>query len=178
MSQLPFARLTFCVAVAAVAVFVIACDGGGQSSETPKASPKPSGTATVEPSATLSRDEEISQAYLRFWDAYSKALLELDPALAKDVAAGNELDRIANEIESLQAQGLALRVRVEHNLVIVEASEVSATVTDAIVNNSFYVDAITKQPPEASGSEERFNDTYRLDKVDGRWIVTDGSRQR
>ena len=49
---------------------------------------------------------------------------------------------------------------------------------DEIVNNSFLVDAETKEPPEAEGSGERFQDTFDMEKVDGRWVVVKTTRIR
>ncbi len=170
-------RLWFGAALAVAVISVAGCDGDGEPSGTLKASPSPE-TATAEPSATLSLEDEIGQAYLRYWDAYSDALLELDVSLVEDVATGEQLERVRAEIEGFRAQGLALRVRVEHDFVVVEASEDSATVTDTIVNNSFFVDAVTKEPPEGTSSGEILEDTYRLEKIGGQWMVTSGSRQR
>jgi hypothetical protein len=49
-------------------------------------------------------------------------------------------------------------------------------VVDNIVNNSFLVDAETKEPPEAEGSGDRFQDTFSLEKIDGRWVVVKSTR--
>ncbi|MDO8616121.1 MAG: hypothetical protein Q7T33_10380 [Dehalococcoidia bacterium] len=155
-----------------------ACNGDEGSDGTPTSSPAPSAVETAEPSATPSLEDEVGAAYLEYWDAYSAALLELDASLAEEFAVGGELDRIKGEIESLAVQGLALRVRVEHNFAVVEASDSAASVIDEIVNNSFLVDAETKEPPEAEGSGERFQDTFDMEKVDGRWVVVKTTRIR
>lgn len=158
---------------------VAACNGDDSSDETPTPSATGSATETASPqlsSPAQSLEDEIGQAYLEYWDAYSSALLELDPSLAGDHAAGEELDRIEEEIQDLAIQGLALRIRVEHNFTVVEASDISATVIDNIVNNSFLVDAETKEPPEAEGSGDRFQDTFDMAKVNGRWVVVKSTR--
>jgi hypothetical protein len=165
------------ITVAAVAAILVSCDGDGPAS-TPEASRTASESGTPVPSATPSLEEEISQAYLDYWDAYRAALLELDASLVERVATGEQLERIRQEIEGFRAQGVALRVVVEHNLVIAEASPTEATVVDEIVNNSFFVDPVTKEPSTAEGSGEVLNDTYHLEKTDGLWIVTNGSRRR
>jgi hypothetical protein len=165
------------VAAALLAALFAACDGGGDTN-TPAPTRSASPAATAGPSATPSLEEEISEAYLVYWDAYSKALLELDLSQVDEVAAGEQLERIRQEIEDFRSQGVALRVVVEHDFVLVEASSTKATVVDEIINNSFFVDPVTKEPPTAEGSGEVLKDTYQLEKTDGRWIVTNGSRRR
>ena len=165
------------LAPALLATVFAGCDGDdGKNAPAPSASA--SATATLGPSATSSLEGRISQAYLAYWDAYSQALLELDPSLVQQMAQGAQLERIKQEIDGFRAQGVALRVVVEHNFVIIDASPAAATVVDQIVNNSFFVDPITKEPPTAEGSGEHLKDTYQLENVGGRWIVTNGSRQR
>ena len=176
------ARLVLLAALGLIALVVVACNGGGGD---PTARPtQPLGTATptvtaepeVTPTPTL--EDQVSEAYLRYWDAYSDALFELDATLAQGVASGEELDRIREEIEDLRSQGLALKTAVDHNFVVVEASEESATLFDEIVNNSFFIDAETKEPPQAEGSGEVLRDTFYLEKVDGQWMVVRSTRQR
>jgi hypothetical protein len=156
------------------AIAIVACNGDDGSDGTPTPSPIFSTAAT--PSATPSIENEVGAAYLDYWDAYSAALLELDVSLAGESASGKELDRIAVEIAGLQAQGLALRVRVEHNFAVIDPSDNTASVVDDIVNNSFFVDAETKEPPEAEGSGERIQDTFNLEKINGRWVVVSSTR--
>jgi hypothetical protein len=65
---------------------------------------------------------------------------------------------------------------MEHNFAIIEASDDSAKIVDDLVNNSFLVDAVTKEPPEAEGSGERLQDTFEFERVDGRWVVVRSTR--
>ncbi len=165
------------------ALFAVACNGGGDGGEVRTGSPTPATTRTAtpaaaSPTATPSIEQEVSEAYLRYWDAYAEALLNLDPGLAEGVASGQELQRIREEIETLRSQGVALRVVVEHNSVVLEASENSAVVFDEIVNNSFYVDPETKEPPAGSGSGEILRDTFYFERIDGQWMVVRSTRQR
>ncbi len=155
---------------------VAACNGDDDSDGTPTPSTTNATTGTPTASATASLEDEVGAAYLEYWDAYSAALLDLDPSLAEEHAVGEELDRIRDEIDDLAGQGLALRVRVEHNFGVVEASQDAAIVVDDIVNNSFFVDAETKEPPEAEGSGDRFQDTFNMEKIDGRWVVLKSTR--
>ena len=132
----------------------------------------------ITPTPRPSVEDEVMAAYTRYWDAYGQALLNLDATLVEGVASGEELQRIREEVEGLRSQGLALRVVVEHNPVILEASANSAVLFDETVNNSFYVDPQTKEPPEASGSGEILRDTFYFEKVNGQWMVVRSTRQR
>ncbi len=169
----------FGIAVA-FALFAVACNGGdgGEIRESPRPAATRTATPAATPTATPSIEQEVSEAYLRYWDAYAEALLNLDPGLAEGVASGQELRRIREEVETLRSQGVALRVVVEHNSVVLEASENSAVVFDEIVNNSFYVDPETKEPPVGSGSGEILRDTFYFERIDGQWMVVRSTRQR
>jgi hypothetical protein len=181
-------RLAIAVALAALTLAVSGCDGGGgdggrvngQGSPTPVATAMATAapTQTPEATATVLPEEEVEAAYLRYWDAYSQALLDLNPALVEGVAAGEELRRIQEEIDGLRSQGLALRVDVSHNFVILDMTSDSATLLDKITNNSFYVDAETKEPGEGSGSGEILKDTFYFQKIGGDWRVVRSTRQR
>jgi len=168
--------------VVALTLLLTACNGGDGGQSTPSASSTPAATqtavSTVVPTATPSVEEEVSQGYLRYWDAYSQALLNLDATLVEDVASGERLQLIRDEIEGLRSQGLALRTVVTHNPVILQASESSAVLYDEIVNNSFYVDPQTKDPPVAPGRGEILRDTYYLESTNGQWMVVRSTRQR
>jgi len=135
-------------------------------------------TATQPSTATPSPQEAVLAAYERYWDAYSMALFELNADLMQAVAANEERDRIRQEVDRLRAQGVALKVNVKRSPLVVEVNESSAIVFDEMVNNSFYVDARTKDPPQASGSGEIIQDTYFLQRVDGTWKVVRSTRQR
>lgn len=172
------------VALFGASLFV-ACGGNDSDPATPAAtaataSPTPSVMATPEPGPTATRsiEEEVREAYLAYWDAYAAALLNLDLSLVADFAMGDELELIREEIEALRADGLAARIVVEHTIGTVQVTERTAIVVDRIISNSFRVDAVTKDPPEAQGSGEVLNDTFFLEEIDGRWIVVRSSRQR
>ncbi|MGE0538770.1 MAG: hypothetical protein AB7R89_01135 [Dehalococcoidia bacterium] len=130
----------------------------------------------IVPTATPAPQEEVLAAYHRYWEAYGQALLDLDPTRVQDVAAGDRLQRIQEEINELRRRGVAARTNVINNPVLVEIDTDSATIYDELVNNSFYVDAVTKQPSQASGSGEVVRDTYQLQKIDGVWKVVGSSR--
>jgi hypothetical protein len=178
------ARLAILAASALIALLLVACDGGGGEPTTPAGEPSPTAsravTATAEatPTPTASVEEEATQAYLDYWDAYAEAVLNLDASLLQGVAAGEELQRIQDEIEELRSQGSAVRIRVEHNYVIVDSSPDSVALFDEITNNSFLVDAESKEPTDAPGSGEILRDTFYLDKTGDTWLVVRSTRQR
>jgi hypothetical protein len=143
--------------------------------------PSPFGTSisqTLTPTATPTPEEAVLAAYDKYWDVYSLAAFTLDPSPVPSVAAGDELQSIQEEIDGLRAKGVALNVRVKRTPLVVQVSENSATVYDEIVNNSFYVDAKTKQPPQASGNGEILRDTFYFQELDGAWKVVRSTRQQ
>jgi hypothetical protein len=167
--------------IASVALMVWGCTGDDDQSQprTPEqnsstVTPKAESTATVAP--TLER--EVIEDYMDYVEGYKKALLDLDIRQVEAFASGDELQSIRQEIEKLRAQGVALRVVVTHNPVVAQISGNSAVIVDEMVNNSFYVNAQTKEPPVASGSGEVLRNSFRLEKARERWVVTQVTRQQ
>lgn len=145
---------------------------GSPASATPRAS-APIGSPTASP------EQAVRAAYQRYWEVYSQAVLDLDDEAISSVASGEELRSIQEEIQSLRGRGLAARVRVTHNVLLVEVSEVTATLYDEMVNNSFFVNAETKERRVASGSGVVLRDAYSFEKsADGVWKVMRSGRQR
>lgn len=166
----------------ACAAVLLAC-GGGSSTPTPAVTADPTtpaATAAVPTAtATPSRDAlvaEVSAAYLAYWDAYADAVLHLDITRVERFATGAELKGIREEIEKLRADGVALRVVVKHDFAVIDVTGTSGLVDDQIVDNTFYVDAKTLEPPTAAGSGDTYRDLVRLERIDGRWVVTSGAR--
>lgn len=159
---------------------VVACGGDGADINRTDLATRTVPTVLANPSltATASPEDEIVSTYLRYWDAYSLAVLNLDSAAVRGIAAGEELDGIEDEIDELRSMNLAVRTVVQHNPVVIHISEDEAVLEDTITNNSFYVDPVTKNPPAASGTGEILRDTYYFEKVDGKWTVVRSIRQR
>ena len=83
------------------------------------------------------------------------------------------------EIELLRFQRVAARVVIEHDFAVVQVADRAATVVDRFVDRSFYVDPVTRQPPQGSGEGKVFMDTFQLERLnDGRWFVVRSARQR
>lgn len=181
------------VAATSVVVLLAGCSRGEGKTEpqatAATATPTPVPTAaaapvTPSPTARLGQSRQEAErmvlgAYQQFWDVYSQAVLDLNPAPVESVASGERLQGIRDEIEDLRRRGLAMRVSVTHNPLIIEMSEDSAVVYDEMVNKSFFVNAATKEPRTASGSGMLLRDTYILQRAaDGTWKVVSGGRQQ
>lgn len=168
----------------AAVVMLVACGGDDRADPTTtpdRATETSSPTATVStPAGTPSPsiEEVIGDAYLAYWDAYSDAVLNLDASLMEAVATGAELARVTAEIESLRNDGVAMRVRVQHDFLVAESSGGGAVVVDQVLNNSFYVDAQTLQPEDAEGGGEIVNYTFHLTNTAGHWLVDSGTVAR
>ncbi len=140
---------------------------------TPTQSP-PTTASTGEPQTP---ERAVEQAYLRYWDVYSTALLELDASRLSEVASADELQRIQDEIARYKQAGYAVRVRVTHNYVIVDLTADEARVADEIVDRSFRVDPVTKNPPQGPDQGTTVRDLFVLQRIDGVWKVTRSVRE-
>jgi hypothetical protein len=172
------------IATVLASVGLMACQGGdgGEGAATATATlvatsmSTPTQTSTTA-TPTRSLQEEVAEAYLAYWDAYAEAVLYLDVSLAEDFVTGEEFESIREEIEQLRADGVAARIDVEHDFVVADVSGTSTVVVDQIVNNSFYVDAETREPEHGEGTGEVFRDTFFMEKQNEKWVVLRGSRE-
>ena len=185
-------RRSVLLAAAALAAALLAACGASEPPGSTAASPtasapasatapraaSPAATSTPAPTPTPSIAEEVEAAYLAYWDAYSEAVLHLDERLVEGFAGGEELAGIRAEIAALRAAGVALRVVVAHDLLVVPTSATTAAVVDRLTNNSFYVDPVSKQPPRAEGGGELLRDTVFMEQVGGRWVAVRSRRDR
>lgn len=175
-------RLGMAAAVVLGCLVLTACRGDGDSPTPTATATATVATETASPSATAvatatqSIEDQVAEAYLAYWDAYADAVLNLDATLVEEFATGEELERLRAEVETLDNDGVAVRVVVEHDMLVTLISETEATVIDEVTNNSFHVDATTKEPATAPGSGEVLRNTFFLELIDGRWIVTRGTR--
>lgn len=173
-------RIRFAVVVIAACVaFTVGCRGDGEESTpapslTATATASPSATQTATPTATVSLDaqrEEVREAYLGHWEAYAQALLELDATLVERHTAGEELEAIRAEIQQLRQDGVAVRLDVQHDAEVVEVTEQRAVIIDEVVNNSFFVDPVTKQPEVGEGDGSLFRYVVYLERTGDQWVV-------
>ncbi len=193
-----FAVLASAVVVAAALAAVLLAAGGGDGEQhagaatgavpvaaapaataaaSPTTEPTPTPTPAPAPAPAPSVEEKVEASYLAYWDAYALAALWLDASLMEGFASGEELRRIRDEIASLRESGVALRVVVEHDPLVVVTSPASAVVVDRITNRSFYVDPVSKQPPRAEGGGQVLRDTVFMEKAGERWIAVESQRE-
>ena len=124
-----------------------------------------------------SPERAVEEAYLRYWDVYTGALLNLDVSRLAEVVAEDELRRIQAEIAGFRQAGHALRVRVTHNYLIFDVTADEAKILDEIVDRSFRVDPVTKDPPQGSDESTTVRDLFLLKKAGGAWRVTKSIRE-
>lgn len=149
---------------------------------TPQTSSPPAASAIAPPLAGMATpdpelERAVEQAYLRYWERYSEALETLDTSRVPEVATGEELARIQEEVESVRQKGQAVRVDVSHNYVIFDIEPDEAKVFDEILNRSYSIDPVTLSPSQGPDVTDLEKDTYFFTKVDGVWKVTKSVRQ-
>ncbi len=151
-----------------VLVLLAACSGGGDD-DSPAASLQTSTTAKT--TTTLSVEAQVEAAYLKSWDVFSHAALELDSSGLNESYAGPALQLVQGEISRLTAEGHRVRYSIDHDYTI-EVNKDAATVTDAYVNHSVLLDARTREPLEADPNEH-IQERYLMSRVGGQWLVVD-----
>lgn len=122
-------------------------------------------------------EREIEDAYLHYWQVRSDALLNLDTSHLGDVMAGPELARDIKQVEDLKAQSKAARVVItQHSIAFLKVSPDQAEIYDEYVNQSYLVDPRSKRPFATPGPGGVAKVSYQLQKINGVWKVTDGTR--
>jgi Tfp pilus assembly protein PilN len=137
----------------------------------------PSGAAA--PNTNQQLEEEISAAYLRYWDVTGQAFWNLDSSHLDEVATGEELSSLQHDIEQLKVENRAIKSEVQHQYVVQRIQGDQADVRERSTDFSIYVDPVTKQPlpgqvrPDADHAP--LNTTvYHLLKENGTWKVAKG----
>jgi len=169
--------------LAALALLLSACNGGDGDQSARDASPTPAATQTAAPqaipTATPSVEQQVSEAYLHYWDIYADAVFNLDDSRLPEVMTAPDLERARQEVEALRQRGRAAKIVVEHNFVILQLDQVagSATIRDEYTNKSYEVDAQTEEMVGKAPQGNVLTDTYFLVKEGGTWKVRDGIRE-
>ena len=166
--------------VIVLAFLLVGCNGGGETrdaSPTPPATQTPAPTAV--PTATPSVEQQVSEAYLHYWDIYADAVFNLDDSRLPEVMTAPDLERARQEVEALRQRGRGAKIVVEHNFVILQLDQVagSATIRDEYTNKSYEVDAQTEEMVGKAPQGNVLTDTYFLVKEGGTWKVRDGIRE-
>jgi hypothetical protein len=147
-----------------VALCAVACSDGEPDG--------PSASLTTPPSTEAPTvEDEVEAAYLRSWEVYAEAMLELDPGGLDRAFAKKALELRIGEVAALKARGTPARMEVDHQIAEVWLRESAAYVTDNYTNHSVLLDPRTKEPtePDPNTSESR---TYTLERIEGTWRVT------
>jgi len=151
--------------------------GGAAATAQSTVSATPTSLPTVQPTPVLSSRQQVMQAYHHYWRDYRQALYTLTTSRMSRAAAGNELQRVVSEVAGFKKRGYAVRVRVTHHALIVSITGDTASVYDEVLNRSYAVDAVTKQPGQGSSQADREKNVYSLQKFHGVWKVTKVLRQ-
>lgn len=171
------------LAIAALAIVLFAACGGDDEATpatvTPTATPTPSLTSSPTATATQtpSVEDEVTAAYLAYWDVYADALRRLDGSQLHEVMTGPRLERALSEIESLRTQGQAVRIIVENDPLIAGVSGDEAVIIDEYVNSSYLIDPLTQEPVADRGEPNTLRDTVTLVRENDVWKVRDSVRQ-
>ena len=121
--------------------------------------------------------QQVAAAYQHYWAVYSDALLNLDTSQVSQVATGDELQRMQQEVAGFRAKNHALRVVVDHHFFVFDVTPTDAKVYDETRDRSYTVDPVTKQPPTGPDQADIEKDIYFLQDIDGTWKVTKSVRQ-
>lgn len=140
------------------------------------ASVAPTSVPAVAPTPTLSPRQQVVQAYYSYWQVYSQALYTLDASRMSNVATGGELRQVQAQGTSLRRDRRAVRTRVTHHALVVSIKRDKATVYDEILNRSFTIDPVTKQPPQGSKQADLEKDIYFFQRIHGNWKIVKSVR--
>jgi hypothetical protein len=139
-------------------------------------SPLPTAVPTVDPQIA----DEVTRAYLLYWDVRAQALSDLDAAHLADVAANGELSALQKSIEDLRSQGKAIATSVEHHDYVMWNQGNQAQIADRYRDRSVYIDPSTKNPLPGEVIPPNFQDApesnvvYLLQKDGQGWKVLGG----
>jgi hypothetical protein len=152
------------------ALTAVACSDGG--------SEGPSASLTTPPSTQAQTvEEEVEAAYLRSWEVYAEAVLELDPSGLEETYAGTALETVTREIERRRAERSPAAVKIDHDVSVRVVNTRTAIVIDRYVNHSVRLDPVTSRPIEADPNE-KITESYNLIRAEERWKVSGIVRQR
>ncbi|HEV7666386.1 MAG TPA: hypothetical protein VGQ62_22820, partial [Chloroflexota bacterium] len=132
-------------------------------------------TATARPTLDPVSVAEIDQAYDKYWQVRSQALLNLDKSHLAEAMGGAHLNSISQRIDELKIEQRAIKTDVDHESRVVSLSGDIAQLVDDYISNSVYVDPVSNQPLTDPSSDE-LQVLYTLNKTAGTWRVVDSVR--
>lgn len=140
--------------------------------------PTPAASPTRWPTTTSPLEREIEDAYQRYLQIYSEAVLNLDTSHLSEVLDGRALQLVTAEVNDLKARGRPVKIIENDRLIALSrVTDTSATLIDEYTSRSVLVDPTTKQPLPRTGPPTRIRQSYEFRKVDGVWKIVDGTRE-
>lgn len=124
------------------------------------------------PSPTTDVRTQVEQAYLKVWDAWADALLNLDASRLPEVMTGNALTRVTAQVEEQRKKNQPVRTQVEHNYRIVIVNPTTASVEDEYINHSVRLDPKTREPIEKD-PKQRVRESFTMRLVSGKWKLAE-----
>ena len=115
-------------------------------------------------------------AYLRAWEVWAEACLELDPAGLERSYAPPELDRTRAYVRRLAASGRPLQLAATHRVTVLEDDGDTVLLLDELIDRSLYLDPVTRRPlppgvqPTPAGAERVH---ARLLRTGSEWRVSE-----
>jgi hypothetical protein len=138
----------------------------------------PSASLTTPPSTEVQTvEQEVEAAYLRSWEVYAEAMLNLDPSGLGESYASPQIERTRADVVARKSDGRPARISVEHDYRVAELRVDSALVVDRYRNHSVLLDPKTKAPVEADPNEV-IVEQYTLRRVSSGWKVVDIARSQ
>ena len=119
---------------------------------------------------------EAVAAYLRAWEVWAEACLELDPAGLERSFAPPELDRTRAYVRRLTASGRPLQLAAAHRVTVLEYDGDTILLLDELTDRSLYLDPVTRRPlppgvqPTPAGAERIH---ARLLRTGSEWRVSE-----
>ena len=152
-------------------------DSGGPGTSA-SAMPSRSGpaVAAASPETSSAAEQQVIEAYLRYWQVYSDAVLNLDTSHLNEVLAGPALQWVTDEVTGLKEKNTPAKVNVQHNYAVVRLGDTTATLVDNYVSQSVYVDPKTRQPLPRTDPPTHVEQSFDFQKVDGVWKIVGGNR--
>jgi len=149
----------------------------------PTTVPIASAAPVLLPTPTADQAAEIAAAYKQYFDVSGEALMSLDATGLDDVAAGDSLAGLQQNIERDRTEGRALQTSVEHlQVYVVDVQGDEADVADRYKDSSIYVDPTTHAPlpgqvtPASPDVAPIVSVVYHLQRIEGVWKVVSGQR--
>jgi hypothetical protein len=137
-------------------------------------------TVTAAPTVAPELVQQISDSYRQYWQVKADAFYSLDASTLSQVAVGQELSRLQQQIADDQANGRAMHVTGHHDFTVLSAENGQAQVADDYRDLSVAIDPVSHDPlpgqaqPQSVDSAPEFKVVYDLQFSAGTWKVSDG----